>query len=67
MSDKRTCIQNILRTQCLTIRKQVNRKFGKRSEKVLLQRKYTDGHLAHEKVLNITCHREMKTKTWNYN
>ena len=34
--------------------KQPNQKTGRRSKKTLLQRRYTDGQQAYEKMLNIT-------------
>ena len=34
--------------------KQPNQKMGRRAEQTLLLRRHTDGHKAHEKLLNIT-------------
>ena len=33
---------------------QPNQKMGRRNKKIFVQRRHTDGHKAHEKMLNIT-------------
>lgn len=55
---QKTCIQNKQRTFKLNNKKQTNFIGRKRSEQTSYQQRYTDGKRAHEKLLNIICHRE---------